>query len=170
MVHASEGPTLSLLNYSREASDSRRGTVLLPHASFHLGAPITRLQRISWAGGGAAAGAAAGVAARRNGLLWASTDGSIGFVAPLSESDFRRLAFLATKMAVGLPQPAGLHPRAFRADKTRAASARELKNMVDGQLMGRFLELSAEDQQRLAMQIGSTPRNVFTALVELLEG
>ena len=89
---------------------------------------------------------------------------------PLAETPFRRLGFLATKMVVGLRHEGGLHPRAFRAHATSATSARELKNLVDGQLVMRFIEASGEEQRRLAMQIGSTPRKVREALEELTSG
>ena len=68
----------------------------------------------------------------------------------------------------GVPHAAGLHPRTFRAASTRASSSRELKNMVDGGMVLRFLEAAGEEQRRIAMQIGSTPRKVCEALEELL--
>ena len=40
--------------------------------------------------------------------------------------------------------------------------------MVDGGMVLRFLEAAGEEQRRIAMQIGSTPRKVCEALEELL--
>ena len=184
LVLAEEGPTLRTLNYSRQAEESRRGTLLLPRAALHLGASLTRLQRVAMpnaaasvagvaplmargSAASAASGGAPAAAARRHALVWTATDGSIGFVTPLEESAVRRLSFLATKMVVGLPHIAGLNPRAFRARGTGAATARELKNMVDGPLVARFQQLGEAEQQRLALQIGSTPRKVLAAIAKL---
>ena len=198
LLLAEEGPTLRLMNYSRQLPESRRGTMLVPRAAFHIGAPITRMQRITVASANAATAAlrpragigvnanAAGSTfgglggggggnggnggSRRHAMLWASADGALGYVVPVEEGAFRRLGFLATKMVVGMPHVGGLNPRSFRAARTGATSARELKNLVDGQLVMRFIEASGEEQRRLAMQIGSTPRKVREALEELTSG
>ena len=181
LLLAEEGPTLRTLNYSRQVAESRRGTILVPRASFHLGAHLTRLHRLvlpsaaaraTGGGGGSASGerAAAQQQQQRTALLWTSTDGSLGFVSPLEESAFRRLDFLTTKMVTGLPHVCGLQPRAFRAMRVNARSNRELRNMVDANLLGRYVELSALEQQRLALQIGSTPRKVLAALEALGRG
>ena len=61
-------------------------------------------------------------------------------------------------------------PRAFRAQGTNAASSRELRNLLDGVLLGRYAQLSIEEQRKLAMQIGSTPGKVAEALAELSSG
>ena len=53
---------------------------------------------------------------------------------------------------VGMPHMGGLNPRSFRAHGATATSSRELKNLIDGQLVLRFLEASGEEQRRLAMQ------------------
>ena len=160
LILADDGPALRLLNYSKQAEESKRGTVLVPRAAFHVGAPITRLQRLA---------ASRKAAHQRHAVLWGAVDGSIGCVAPISETSFLRLGFLATKMVVGLRHDGGLHPRAFRAQNAGAASTQELKNLLDGALLARFNELGFEEQQKLAMQIGSTPTKVMEALAEIAD-
>ena len=73
-------------------------------------------------------------------------------------------------MVAGVPHACGLHPKAFRAMQTGATSAKELKGMVDASLLARFVHLDADEQQRLALMIGSTPRKVMAALAELGKG
>ena len=87
--------------------------------------------------------------------------------APLDEASFRRLSFLSTKMVLGLTHACGLHPRAHRAFRTNPTSSRELKNMVDADLLARFAQLGDLEQQRLALQIGSTPAKVHAALAAI---
>ena len=158
---AEEGPTLRTLNYSRQVAESKRGTMLVPRASFHLSAPITRLHRLIRGPGGMLQRHAP-----RTALLWTSADGSVGFAAPLEEAAFRRLARLGTKMVVGTEHTCALHPRAFRAMRSGAASSKELENMVDGDLVGRYTSLGEVEQQRLAMAIGTTVGKVREALAE----
>ena len=43
-------------------------------------------------------------------------------------------------------------------------------SMVDANLLSRFMHLSDEQQQRLALMIGSTPRKVMAALAEMGKG
>lgn len=159
---AEEGPTLRTLNYARAVAESRRGTLLLPRSASHLSSPITRLHRL-------VLGAERTMLQRqspRTALLWTAADGSLGFAAPLDEAPFRRLARLATKMVVGAEHACALHPRAFRALRNGASSAKELDNMVDGELVGRYTALGEAQQQRLAMAIGSTVAKVHEALAE----
>ena len=175
-----EGPTLRSLNYSKHLTESRRGTILVPRAAFHLANPLTRFTRIVLppdrsSGQGQDQiqfGRADAVSARqqRTALLWSSTDGSLGYVAPLEEASFRRLYFLSTKMIGGLSHAAGLHPRAFRAMESGANSAKELKSMVDANLLAKFLQLGEEEQGRLALMVGSTPKRVLAALEALGRG
>ena len=172
LLLAEEGATLRTLNYSRHVADTKRGTLLLPRAAFHLASPLTRMVRIVTPGATTPRGpnAAAQKQQQRTALLWCSTDGSLGYVAPLGEVEHRRLAFLTQKMILGLTHACGLHPRAFRAMNTGAASARELKNMVDANLLVRFLHLGDDEQRRLALMIGSTPKKVMAALASLSRG
>ena len=71
---------------------------------------------------------------------------------------------------LGLPHSCGLHPRAWRAMETGAMSSKELKSMVDANLLARFMQLGAAEQQRLALMIGSTPKKVMAALANLGSG
>ena len=164
---------LHTLNYARQVAESRRGTLLLPRASFHITSNITHLLRValpSEARPAPVALSSGRPAQRRTALLWTATDGSLGFIATVEEGAFRRLDFLATKMVAGVPHACGLHPRALRAHQTHAGSSRELKSMLDTSLLGRFLHLSALEQQRLALQIGSTPKKVLAALEAIRRG
>ena len=49
-------------------------------------------------------------------------------------------------------------------------SAKELKSMVDANLLAKFLQLGEEEQGRLALMVGSTPKRVLAALEALGRG
>ena len=178
-----EGPTVRTLNYARQEANTQRGTLLHPRAAFHVAGAITRMVRLVLPPSGPPAPPAPPPAAwgappqppqqpkkQRTALLWASADGSIGYIAPLEEAAFRRLAFLSQKMVLGLPHGCGLHPRAFRAKGVAATSSKELKAMVDASLLARYVHLGEEEQQRLALMVGSTPKKVMAALAALGQG
>ena len=89
-----------------QVADTKRGTLLLPRAAFHLAGPLTRMVRLVLPPNQPAikpaplAGGPQQPAKEqhRTALLWASTNGAIGYIAPLEEAAFRRLAFLSQKM------------------------------------------------------------------------
>ena len=96
-----------------------------------------------------------------------TTAGGVGVLAPLDESSFRRLSFLAQKLVGGVPHTAGLNPRAYRAQHSGAISTRELKRVLDGTLLRRFAALDAAVQDKLAHQIGTTPLQLHIDLASL---
>lgn len=91
-----------------------------------------------------------GGASQRWAALYADLDGALGALLPLDERTFRRLHSLLKVMTNALPHNAALNP-----DKNRLASPRA-KNILDGQLIARFLSLDATLQRDLANAIGST--------------
>ena len=97
----------------------------------------------------------------RTALFTATADGGLGLLAPLGEAPYRRLSFLTTKLVAAVSHAAGLNPRAFRAHRSGAVSARELKFIVDGSLLRHFTTLDAATQDGLAHQIGTTPAQLL---------
>ncbi|KAL1515988.1 hypothetical protein AB1Y20_002601 [Prymnesium parvum] len=168
---AEDKSRLRLFADASQSTDASRGNQLQPRAAFQLGAQVNRLLRLTLPTPPAApaASAAGGAAAKltRHALLWATLQGSVGFLSPIDESTFRRLSFLATKMVAGVPHAAGLNPRAFRAHDAGATSAQELKSILDGALLSRFTALDCEEQDTLAQQIGTTPHKLLTSMIEL---
>ena len=150
LVLAEEAGRLCVFTYNKQSTESRGGKLLLPQASFHLGDPVCYLQRLQLRGGHV--------------LFYATHDGALGFLMPLSEAEHRRLAFLSNKLLHALPHCAGLNPRAFRAGVTRTASSRELKHVLDGGLLRQFASLDGEQQSRIARQIGTTAQQLLRNL------
>ena len=113
---AEEAGRLRVFTYNKQSTESRGGKLLLPQASFDVGDHVCHLQRLQLRGGHV--------------LLYATLDGAIGFLMPLSEAEHRRLAFLSNKLLHAVPHCAGLNPRAFRAGASRTAGARELRHVL----------------------------------------
>ena len=151
LVLAEEGKRLRVFGYSRTQAEARSGVHLVPRAALHLGSQVSATAKVP-------------LAARRSALLVVTADGGLGLLAPVGETPHRRLSFLAQKLLTAVPHAAGLHPRAFRAHRAGAASARELKFVADGVLLRRFAALDAAAQDKLAHQIGTTPAQLLADL------
>ena len=70
-------------------------------------------------------------------------------------------------MVTGVPHLAGLNPRSHRAHNAGASSAQELKSVLDASLLAAFPSLDCEEQDKLALQIGTTPQKLLSSMGEL---
>jgi cleavage and polyadenylation specificity factor subunit 1 len=92
----------------------------LRRADFHNHAPVVRLKRLAEPGHAEELrrhGCIYGNIHRRKNvprLILASLDGSVGYVYPLGERQYKRLDDIATEMINRLEHPAGLNPRSYR--------------------------------------------------------
>ena len=164
--------TLGLLGIDGEGnvgiwqySPKEAGNRLVPVADVALGTRLERgllRHRISVPFGTPAAGR------RRTVLLGGAPNGSLLAIAPLEEQAFKRLLSLQKMMTYALPQPAGLHPKAWRlfSSPHRAGQQRQ-KHVLDGQLLGRWAALDARTQRALVRAIGSTVDRVTDSLRQL---
>lgn len=87
---------------------------------------------------------------------------------PIPEKVYRRLLMLQTKLSNGLPHHAGLNPKAFRLFQSRhqylyAAQ----KNVLDGELLTSYPQLSRKQKMDFAKQIGTSPAQILDDLKEL---
>eukprot|EP00962_Isochrysis_galbana_P037406 scaffold13059_cov81-Isochrysis_galbana.AAC.1 len=181
---AEEGPRMRIFGYSRQDVEASNGSILLPKMAFHTGATVNQMIRLSVAaraadGGnrpmhrsgavGAVAGAAGagGAPLPRQAVLYSTLDGAIGVLCPTEESTFRRLFFLGQKLASTLAHVGGLNPRAFRAQGSGALSEAELSRAADGGLLRRFAALGNGAQEKIAQQIGTSPRVLLQNLEAL---
>ncbi|KAK5967614.1 hypothetical protein GCK32_002862 [Trichostrongylus colubriformis] len=101
--------------------------------------------------------------------LWASLDGSLGIVRPISERQFRRLHFLHQCMSNSVGQYAGLNPKGARGGKPvrPLINATNNKNMVDGELVEQFMHLSTTRKQDLARSLGASRYHIMDDLVQI---
>ena len=102
-------------------------------------------------------------------LVFAATlDGGIGYVLPVQEKVYRRMLMLQMKMNSGLPHWAGLNPKAFRLFQTRHQYLyNPQKNILDGNLLARYSQLSLKEKLDFAKQIGTSPRQVLDNLKDM---
>ena len=150
-----------LYHYQPEVRESNGGTRLIQRADFHIGARINHFFRIRCKKSPHCTEEQNRENSTKQLTMYATLDGSLGYLLPVSEKIYRRLLMVQNLMNNQLPNLAGLNPKAFRLYKT---SSRELlnpcKNVLDGDLLCRFTNLSIKQKNELARKIGTTTQQV----------
>jgi len=98
----------------------------------------------------------------------ATLDGGLGYLLPIAEKTYRRLHMLQIKLVQGLPHTAGLNPKAFRLFQTRHQYLYSpQRNILDGELLWRYPQLSWKEKTDFAKQIGTTQAQILEDLKEM---
>lgn len=152
---------IHVFGYAPQSVESYKGQKLLNRSAFHLDAEISTVIRSKLRS------TTPKVKSNRFACLVFTTDGSIGFVPPINESTCRRLQALQKQLTLMVPQVAGLNPRAFRRMKLRVRRKIPPDNLLDGDLLWSFDQLSRTFQNMVARKIGSTRQQILANLWEL---
>ncbi|CAH2286336.1 cleavage and polyadenylation specificity factor subunit 1 isoform X1 [Pelobates cultripes] len=159
---------LLLYMYLPAAKESFGGMRLLRRADFHAGSHVNAFWRTPCRG--------ANEGPSRKTVLWdnkhitwfATLDGGVGLLLPMQEKTYRRLLMLQNALTTMLPHHAGLNPRAFRMlHSTRRTLQNAVRNVLDGELLNRFLYLSTMERSELAKKIGTTTDIILDDLLEI---
>ncbi|XP_035428189.1 cleavage and polyadenylation specificity factor subunit 1 [Cygnus atratus] len=153
--------------YLPEAKESFGGMRLLRRADFHVGAHVNTFWRTPCRG--TADGLKKSSAWEQKHITWFATlDGGIGLLLPMQEKTYRRLLMLQNALTTMLPHHAGLNPRAFRMlHMDRRILQNAVRNVLDGELLNRYLYLSTMERGELAKKIGTTPDIILEDLLEI---
>ncbi|KAJ6661478.1 hypothetical protein lerEdw1_014387 [Lerista edwardsae] len=154
--------------YLPEAKESFGGMRLLRRADFHVGAHVNAFWRTPCRG--ALEGPTKkSIAWENKHITWFATlDGGIGLLLPMQEKTYRRLLMLQNALTTMLPHHAGLNPRAFRMlHMDRRILQNAVRNILDGELLNRYLYLSTMERSELAKKIGTTPDIILEDLLEI---
>ncbi|KAG6368515.1 hypothetical protein INS49_002725 [Diaporthe citri] len=96
-------------------------------------------------------------------ILFASPTGSLATLTSVSETSYRRLSSLMSQLINTLPHPAGLNPKAYRmppsATQTKASMGPGVdagggRNIVDGAVLARWMELASGRRAEIAGRVG----------------
>ncbi|OCT75154.1 hypothetical protein XELAEV_18034144mg [Xenopus laevis] len=156
-----------LYMYLPAAKESFGGQRLLRRADFHAGSNINTFWRTPCHG--------ASEGPSRKTVMWdnkqitwfATLDGGVGLLLPMQEKTYRRLLMLQNALTV-LPHHAGLNPRAFRMlHSGRRMLQNPVRNVLDGELLNRYLYLSNMERSDLAKKIGTTTDIILDDLLEI---
>ncbi|XP_028673862.1 cleavage and polyadenylation specificity factor subunit 1 [Erpetoichthys calabaricus] len=159
---------LMVYMYLPEAKESFGGMRLLRRADFNVGAHVNAFWRMPCRG--AMEGPSKKSLAWENKhITWFATlDGGIGLLLPMQEKTYRRLLMLQNALTTMIPHHAGLNPKAYRmlhADRRSLQNA--VRNILDGELLNKYLYLSTMERSELAKKIGTTPDIILEDLLEI---
>ncbi|EYC02864.1 hypothetical protein Y032_0097g2982 [Ancylostoma ceylanicum] len=165
-----EAGNICLFNYMPETQESNGGERLILRGVLNVGTNVNAWLRVK----GHTSLMAITPAEVKNitqqqTCVWASLDGSVGIVRPISERQFRRLHFLHQCMSNSVGQLAGLNPKGARGGKPirPLINATNTKNMVDGELVEQFMHLSTSRKQDLARSLGASRYHIMDDLVQI---
>jgi len=105
---------------------------------------------------------------RKHITMFATLDGSLGYLLPISEKTYRRLLMLQNVLTTNIQHIAGLNPKAFRMVKLhRLELSNPSKNILDGDLLFKYLNLALNEKMELAKKIGTSTKQVIDDLQEI---
>jgi hypothetical protein len=102
--------------------------------------------------------------------------GGLGSVLPIDEKNFRRLDLLQQAMITSmyLPRNAGLHPLQSSLPRgiiqkrpSTMNKSTKTKNIIDGRIIWRFVDLDKVAQRKISLSIGSTVDTILDTLLEV---
>ncbi|XP_049709943.1 cleavage and polyadenylation specificity factor subunit 1 isoform X4 [Elephas maximus indicus] len=158
---------LMVYMYLPEAKESFGGMRLLRRADFHVGAHVNTFWRTPCRGATEGPSKKSVVWENKHITWFATLDGGVGLLLPMQEKTYRRLLMLQNALTTMLPHHAGLNPRAFRMlHVDRRVLQNAVRNVLDGELLNRYLYLSTMERGELAKKIGTTPDIILDDLLE----
>lgn len=92
-------------------------------------------------------------------------DGSIGLVLPIEETVYRRLSTLQNFLITQVWQPGGLNPKNFKqATTTQQFLINTKSNILDGDLLSSFYNLSVYERRQLTRHMGTSVSQILSDL------
>ncbi|XP_070574061.1 cleavage and polyadenylation specificity factor subunit 1-like [Ptychodera flava] len=160
---------LILYHYQPEARESFGGMRLLRRADINIGSHVTTFFRLrSKLSDPATEKILSGYMERRHTTMFATLDGSIAFLQPMTEKTYRRLLMLQNALIVQIPHTAGLNPKAFRIVRHHYRELQNpLKNILDGDLLWKYTSLSVQEKSDLAKKIGTSVDQILNDLMDV---
>ncbi|KAJ8334240.1 hypothetical protein SKAU_G00398790 [Synaphobranchus kaupii] len=154
--------------YLPEAKESFGGMRLLRRADFNVGTHVNAFWRMPCRGA-LEPGSKKALTWDNKHITWFATlDGGIGLLLPMQEKTYRRLLMLQNALTTVLPHHAGLNPKAFRMLHTdRRTLQNAVRNILDGELLNKYLYLSTMERSELAKKIGTTSDIILDDLLEI---
>ncbi|XP_077982143.1 cleavage and polyadenylation specificity factor subunit 1-like [Glandiceps talaboti] len=158
-----------LFHYQPEARESFGGQRLLRRADFNIGSHVSTFFRLRCKLADPASDKLqTGIGERRHITLFATLDGSIGFLFPMTEKTYRRLLMLQNALIIHMPHAAGLNPKAYRMVKHQyRALINQHKNTLDGDLLWKYSTLSVIERNDLAKKIGTSVDQILDDLMDV---
>ncbi|XP_046618438.1 cleavage and polyadenylation specificity factor subunit 1 [Neodiprion virginianus] len=160
---------LALFMYQPESRESLGGQKLIRKADFHLGQKVNTFFRIRckldnpgndrkhFSG-----------ADRRHITMYATLDGSLGYVLPVPEKTYRRLLMLQNVLVSHISHTAGLNPKAYRTYKSYVRmQGNPARGIIDGDLVWKYLFLPNNEKVDVAKKIGTRVQEIIEDITDI---
>lgn len=154
MVVADDSANVFFYEYSRSI-ENHAGHKLLCIGDFHLGTHVNGFLRLKLRERGSFATYCS---------FYGGTDGSVGYITPMTKECFQRLGKLEMRLVSNLSHFAGLNPKAFRLTKTNHMYQNHKRSVIDGELLRKFSTLERTKQDELSRLVGSSRKTVIEDL------
>jgi len=160
---------LLLYMYQPESRESYGGQRLLRKGDIHVGQHINTFFRIRCKLSDPAYDRKIDPTLQNKHIsMFATLDGGLGYLLPVSERTYRRLFLLQNALITSVAHTAGLNPRAFRLTRSsRRHLVNPHKNILDGDLLWKYFSLSLNERTDMAKRIGATAEQVLEDLMEI---
>lgn len=157
---------LIIYSYQPDMLESLGGTKLLRRADFHFGANVNSFFRIRCSLPSKRMDSRLKQTyLRRHITMFSTLNGTLGYLLPISEKTYRRLLMLQNLLTTNLQHIAGLNPKAYRMIRMqRLDLCNPSKNILDGDLLFKYFNLSMNEKVELARKIGTSIKQVCSSL------
>lgn len=164
---ADDQANIMLYMYQPESRESCGGQKLLRRGDYHVGQKINAMFRIQC--GYKDVFRTRGVFHDVKHVNWYATlDGGLGYILPLSEKTYRRLFMLQNVLVTQTPHLCGVNPKAYRTIKTvKKYQMNPTRNVVDGDLVWRYLYLPSNEKMEVAKKIGTRVEEILWDLLDI---
>jgi len=153
-----------LYAYMPQERDSHGGQVLLRRGAINVGSHVNTMFRVQCK----TIESDVRRTPRRHVTYFASLDGSIGYLLPVSEKMYRRLSMLQNLLTTYIPHKAGLNPKSYRMVHYPGHQlSRPTKNIVDADLLWKFVELTALERAEIARRLVTSVNQIVADLIDV---
>lgn len=160
---------LVVFAYQPEIKESHGGQRLIHKADINIGGHVNSMFRVRCKlTDPSTERRLTGPVEKRHVTYYITLDGGIGYLLPLPEKTYRRLLMVQSALVVLIPHAAGLNPRAYRQLQLRWKSlSNPQHNILDGDLVWKFLYLNTLERMELAKRIGTSADQITEDLMEI---
>lgn len=160
-----------VFSYQPESAQSCGGQKLIRKSDIHLGQKVNTFFRIKCRTNDSANGSKSFVGSdKRHITMFATLDGSLGYILPLPEKTYRRLLMLQNVLSSQEYHIAGLNPKAFRTYKSSVRmQGNPARGVIDGDLVFKYLNLSVNERSDVAKKIGTGSSEILEDMQEIFK-
>ncbi|KAK0170083.1 hypothetical protein PV328_010688 [Microctonus aethiopoides] len=160
---------IALYMYQPESRESLGGQKLIRKADFHLGQKVNSFFRIKCKLTDPANTRKYFTGAdKRHVTMYATLDGSLGYILPVPEKTYRRLLMLQNVLVTHISHIAGLNPKAYRTYTSHIRmQGNPARGIIDGDLVWKYIQLPNNEKTEVAKKIGTRVSEIIEDIIEI---